>query len=83
MEDFGWGVTGLIIVLILALLVVSTFQNTTRELLIRTCEAELPRDHWFWYHAETDRESAIHWDKWAVYRWAKEQFAQDNGSDAG
>jgi len=44
MEDFGWGVTGLIIVLILALLVVSTFQNTTRELLIRTCEAELPRD---------------------------------------
>ena len=36
-------------------------------------------DHWFWYHAETDRESAIHWDKWAVYRWAKEQFAQDNG----
>lgn len=29
-------------------------------------------DHWMWVHPETDRESCIHWDRWAIYRGAAE-----------
>ena len=32
--------------------------------------------HWYWFHPESDLESAIHWDYWAVYRWAKEHKTQ-------
>lgn len=34
--------------------------------------------HWFWFHPETDAESSIHWDKWAIYRWAKEHAEQQD-----
>lgn len=27
--------------------------------------------YYFWMERATGRESAIHWNKWAVYRWAK------------
>lgn len=33
------------------------------------------RDFYFWVEKATGRESAYHWDKWAVYRWAKARAA--------
>ena len=33
--------------------------------------------YWVWAHEATDRESVIHWNKWAVYKWAKWQYEQD------
>lgn len=29
--------------------------------------------HFFWFNKETGQESAVHWDKWAVYRGAKRE----------
>ena len=32
---------------------------------------QLDSGHWIWTHSETDAQSCIHWDKWAVYRGCK------------
>jgi len=38
--------------------------------------------HYIWYHPETDTESFIHWDRWAIYRSAWCEFMLDeSGSD--
>lgn len=33
---------------------------------------QLDSGHWMWTHTATDRESQIHWDRWAIYRSAIE-----------
>ena len=30
----------------------------------------LDSGHWMWAHPSTDRESVIHWDRWAIYHGA-------------
>lgn len=30
------------------------------------------RTHFYWVESETERESCIHWNKWAIYRGAKQ-----------
>ena len=39
---------------------------------------QLDSGHWIWVHESTDRESEIHWDKWAIYRGSVED--SKNGS---
>lgn len=34
----------------------------------------LDSGHFLWWHEESDNESAIHWNKWAVYKWAWEEY---------
>lgn len=38
------------------------------------------RSHFFLIDRATGRESAVHWDRWAVYRWAKEAAAEAKGA---
>ena len=32
--------------------------------------------HFFWMEKASGRESATHWNKWAVYRWSKQDAAR-------
>ena len=32
---------------------------------------QLDSGHWMWVESRTERESCIHWNKWAVYRGAR------------
>lgn len=41
---------------------------------------QLDCGHWLYYHPATDAESCIHWNKWAIYRWAME--ASQRADDA-
>lgn len=36
---------------------------------------QLDSGHFMYFHPESDEESAIHWDKWAVLAWAKQDAA--------
>lgn len=33
---------------------------------------QLDSGHFMWFHPESDEESAIHWDKWSILDWAKQ-----------
>ena len=37
------------------------------------------RSHFFWFEKATGRESAIHWNKWAVFHWAKFDAREKEG----
>ncbi len=34
----------------------------------------LDSGHFIWFHEQSDLESAIHWDKWTIYKWAWEDY---------
>jgi hypothetical protein len=36
------------------------------------------RMYFFWFERATGRESAIHWNKWAVYRGARADFQRES-----
>jgi len=39
---------------------------------------QIDSGHYMWRHEESDAESCIHWNKWAVYHGAKEDSKERN-----